>query len=51
MSDKTSDKAAAAATAPTNIPPANLPEELLPVYDWYKNKGKDHVLVSKTHHA
>ena len=46
MSEKTSDKAAEAATAPTNIPPANLPEELLPVYDWYKSKGKDHILAA-----
>ncbi len=46
MSEKTIDKAAAAAKAQTNIPPANLPEELLPVYDWYKAKGKDHILAA-----
>ena len=46
MSEKTSDKAADTATAPANIPPENLPEELLPVYDWYKSKGKDHILAA-----
>ncbi len=46
MSDNTNDKAVEAAQEPKNIPPANLPEELLPVYDWYMGKGKDHLLVA-----
>ena len=46
MSDNTNDKAAEAAQEPKNIPPANLPEELLPVYDWYMGKGKDQLLVA-----
>ncbi len=46
MSDNTNDKAVEAAEEPKNIPPANLPEELLPVYDWYMGKGKDHLLVA-----
>ena len=46
MSDNTNDKAAETAQEPKNIPPANLPEELLPVYDWYMGKGKDQLLVA-----
>ena len=46
MSENKNDKAAEAANEPKNIPPENLPEELLPVYDWYKGKGKDHLLVA-----
>ena len=46
MSENKNDKAAEAAQEPKNIPPANLPEELLPVYDWYMGKGKDQLLVA-----
>ncbi len=46
MSEKTTDKAEAAAAESKSIPPANLPEELLPVYDWYKGKGKDHIMTA-----
>ena len=46
MSDNTNDKAVETAQEPKNIPPANLPEELLPVYDWYMGKGKDQLLVA-----
>ena len=46
MSDNTNDKAVEAAEEPKTIPPANLPEELLPVYDWYMGKGKDHLLIA-----
>ena len=46
MSEKTNAKAAEAVQEPKNIPPENLPEELLPLYDWYKGKGKDHLLVA-----
>ncbi len=46
MSEKTNDKATSTPEEPMNIPPANLPEELLPVYDWYKTKGKDHILAA-----
>ncbi len=46
MSENKTDPAAEAAQEPKNIPPANLPEELLPVYDWYMGKGKDQLLVA-----
>ncbi len=46
MIENKNDKAAEAAQEPKNIPPANLPEELLPVYDWYMGKGKDQLLVA-----
>ena len=46
MSENKNDKAAEAVQEPKNIPPVNLPEELLPVYDWYMGKGKDQLLVA-----
>lgn len=46
MSDKTNEMAADAATELKHVPPANLPEELLPVYDWYMGKGKDQLLTA-----
>lgn len=38
-----SDKDKATKTEPKPIPPS-LPEELLPLYDWYMGKGKDQIL-------
>ncbi len=46
MSEKTTDKVETAASESNSIPPANLPEELLPVYDWYKGKGKDQIMTA-----
>lgn len=44
MSDIKNDKATTPAAEGKFIPPTNLPEELLPVYDWYKKNGKDTLL-------
>lgn len=38
-------KPATVVTPTGNVPPSNLPEELLPVYDWYKAKGRDFLLT------
>ena len=46
MSDNKTDTTEATAEKAGNIPPANLPEELLPVYDWDKGKGKDHLMTA-----
>ena len=36
----------AARVAPTgNVPPTDMPEELIPVYDWYKENGRDFLLT------
>ena len=50
MSNKNKNNAKSAKTATVvtpsgNVPPSNLPEELLPVYDWYKAKGRDFLLT------
>ena len=45
MSDKKTEKAVAAAPELKPVPD-NIPEELLPVYDWYMGKGKDHLLYA-----
>ncbi|MBQ7721767.1 MAG: hypothetical protein IJT64_02535 [Kiritimatiellae bacterium] len=40
-----SDKEQTPAKDAKPIPPPSIPEELLPVYDWYMTKGKDQLLV------